>query len=249
LKLFKEIPKRLFSSPLQVVGFLTIMFALGWLTLFKEYSLFFSLKTIGAGLTIYFFDFILYRNIEGNLKRTIISLIIIGVGLIFLWTNFLWHIFSCGFAGSSPCEEYWHFKIKESEFIEITKEIKKEHPELNPPDTSFNDEKLQYYTGVLFYYPETKEIVCTQVRPVYEDSAITNLSFIGLFSFIEQPKTKHNVDSLRIKLGLSDSPPENNNYVKEINRDFDYFANKKELWKFKHRILELIRQKIEQRQK
>ena len=51
------------------------------------------------------------------------------IGLFFIWTGYLWKVFSCGIAGSYPCVETWSLPINETNLIELIKEIKREHPE------------------------------------------------------------------------------------------------------------------------
>lgn len=161
-------------------------------------------------------------------KKLFIIICILIVGLFFLWTGFLWKIFSCGFAGSYPCVETWNLRIKENKLIEIIKEVKKEHPELEPPNVSYPTfERHEYWYDFTFYYEDTKEDVYTWIRQS-SDTSFTTLAFVAIATHI---------DSL--------TPiSEINNNRKEINRDFGYFANKKEISKFKNKILILIRQKI-----
>jgi hypothetical protein len=166
-------------------------------------------------------------------KKTIIILSLIVIGLFFIWTGFLWKTFSCGFAGSYPCVETWSLNIKEKDLIELIKEIKKEHPELEPPNVSYaTSVRNSYWYNITFYYPDTKENVYTWTRP-NNDSTFTTLAFVAIATHIDSltPIKEINMDR------------------KEINRDYNYFANKREIWKFENKILDLIETKIYDRQK
>ena len=161
-------------------------------------------------------------------KKTIIISSLFVIGLFFIWTGFLWKIFSCGVAGSYPCVETWCLKINEKYLIELIKEIKKEHPELEPPNVSYpSAERNSYWYNITFYYPDTKEDVYTWTRP-NEDTSYTTLAFVAISS---------HTDSLTPANKIK-------NYNYEINRDFSYFENKREIWKFENKILELIETKI-----
>lgn len=166
-------------------------------------------------------------------KKVIIILSFSFIGLFFVWTSFLWKVFSCGVAGSYPCVETWNLQVKEKDLIEIIKEIKKEHPELEPPNVSYpSSGRDSYWYNITFYYTDTKEDVQTWTRP-NSDTLNTTLAFVGIAT---------HVDSLtpikEIKMDY-----------REINRDFGYFANKKEIWKFENKILKLIENKIQQKLK
>lgn len=185
-------------------------------------------------------------------RKTIIILLIVAVGLFFLWTGFLWRVFSCGFAGSYPCAETWSLNVPEKELIEIIKEIKKEHPEFQPPgDTALTDGRRKnwdstelvrpvdwslmppqysYWYDITFYYLDTKENVYTWTRS-NDDSSFTTFALVALATHIDSltPINEMKMDR------------------KEINRDYGYFANRKEIVKFESQIVDLIRQKIKQK--
>jgi hypothetical protein len=186
-------------------------------------------------------------------RKTIIILLLIVGGLFFIWTGFLWRVFGCGVAGSYPCVETWTLSVPENELIEIIKEIKREHPELQPPldtaltsgrsknwdstelvqpvDWSLMPPQYSYWYDITFYYPETKQNVYTWTRP-NEDTSFTTFALVA---------TAMHIDSLtpirEIKMDR-----------KEINRDYGYFANKREISKFENRIVDLIKQKIKEKQ-
>lgn len=165
-------------------------------------------------------------------KKTIIISSLIVIGLFFIWTGFLWKIFSCGVAGSYPCVETWSLKINEKDLIELIEEIKKEHPELEPPNVSYpTAERNSYWYNITFYYQDTKENVHTWTRP-NDDTTYTTLAFVGISSHTDSLTPANEIKS----------------YNYEINRDFSYFANKREIWKFENKILDLIEAKINEQQ-
>lgn len=198
------------------------------------------------------------------MKKTFLTIALISAGLFFVWTGFLWRIFGCSFAGSYPCVETWDLKVKEKDLIQIIQDIKREYPELRPPDTNWKDGRTKnwdstdlqalemynkdlspqysYWYHIEFYYQDTKEIVHTWTRPDY-DSSLTTFAFVGISSY--KIKSNPTTDSLRIKLLPENSQAVDDNIdFKAINRDFGYFANKRQVWKFETNILNLIRQKI-----
>jgi len=162
------------------------------------------------------------------MKKKILLLLLIVIGLFFLWTTYIWKIFSCGFAGSYPCVETWSFDIREKDLIKIIKEIKKEHPELEPPNVSYpTSERYSYWYDFTFYYQDTNENVYTWIRE-NSDSATTTLALVAIATHIDSFTPIKEIKMDR----------------KEINRDYGYFDNKKEISKFKNKIISLIRQKI-----
>jgi len=118
------------------------------------------------------------------------------------------------------------------------------------PEHNYQNSYTDYWLYIDFYYPDTKEIVYTWTRPDF-DSSMTTFAFVGISSYKIKPRPT--TDSLLIKLGLDSSQAvdENNenNDFKEINRDYGYFANKRQIWKFENRIVDPIRQKIEKKKK
>lgn len=167
-----------------------------------------------------------------NLKKKLILLFIV-IGLYFFWTGYLWKKFSCGIAGSYPCVETWNLPISETNLIDIIKEIKIEHPELEPPNVSYpTSNRHSYWYNITFYYPETKKNVYTWTRP-NEDTTCTTIAFEAIATHIDSLTPINEIKMDR----------------QEINRDFDYFANKKEIKKFESRILDLIKIKINEKQK
>lgn len=207
-------------------------------------------------------------------KRTACILALTAIGLFFVWTSFLWRLFSCGLAGSYTCVESWDLKATEDEVINAIIELKKDNPSLQPPNQAelvskrnvyydWESEELKekatkylldslplppmtktntksdYWLHIDFYYPDTKEIVHTWTRPDF-DSTVTTFAFIGISSI--KLETRQIIDGQPVNSN-------NDHNFKEINRDYGYFANKGQIWKFKNNILNLVKQKIEHRRK
>lgn len=149
----------------------------------------------------------------------------------FLWTKVLWKTFACNVAGSYECVQTWNFKVTETNLIKIIQEIKNEHPELKVPndvDPSF--ERYEYWCKFTFYYKDTNQDIFTWSRP-NEDSLYTTFALIAVSTHIDSltPYDKIILDR------------------KEINRDYEYFENRKEIEKFEGRIINLIEEKIKER--
>jgi len=162
-------------------------------------------------------------------KKIIIIFSIIAIGMYFLWTGYLWKFFSCSIAGSNPCAEYWTINTPESNLIKVIEALKKEHPELNPPYEPYSvSKKRDYWYDFIFYYADTNEEVQTWIRADNEFGS-TTIALVAIFPHF---------DSL--------TPINEINYGdrKEINRDYDYFENKKQISKFENKIISLIQQKI-----
>ena len=149
-----------------------------------------------------------------------ISIILIGC-FLFLWgCEELLRRKIGGFAGSYPFVESWVLDIPEDELIQIIRELKLKNPELKPPfDSVLTGERHSYWFFTKFYYPDSKEVVHTWLRPDH-DTTKTTLAFYSLTD--------------------SDSPNEH----RLINRDFWYLANKSEIRKFEKTIVEPLRVEI-----
>ena len=145
--------------------------------------------------------------------------------------------------GSYPYAESWDLKANESEVIQIITEIKQEHPELIPPgETPSTIEKDSWYF-INFYYADTKEIVHTLLSDI--NSKMSTISFTS--TAIINKKRKPIIDSLSIKLNIDTSSLAEDSIIVEsrtINRDYGYFANKREIIKFEELILDKIKEKI-----
>jgi hypothetical protein len=156
-----------------------------------------------------------------------ITLVLVSV----LWITLLWKMFSSGVAGSYPHAETWTFNVKENALLEIIREVKNEHPELNRPDTDtsvFTKDENWYH--MTFYYSDTNENVQTWVRSE-SDSSFTTLALIAVSKAIDYSKAKNGFKIER----------------KEINHDFNYFENRAQIKKFKLKIVNLIEEKIEKK--
>ncbi|HEY0029779.1 MAG TPA: hypothetical protein VGC65_03385 [Bacteroidia bacterium] len=183
------------------------------------------------------------------MKRPIFILLLIALSLFFLWTGYLWKFFSSGFAGSYPAVETWSLPVSEEKLIEIIKQIKTEHPELQPPldteqttgrtknwdstelvqpvDWSLMSPQYSYWYFITFYYSDTNENVYTWIRP-NNDTTSTTIALIALATHIDSLTPIHEIKT----------------DYKSINKDYGYFANRREISKFKDEILELIEEKI-----
>jgi hypothetical protein len=161
----------------------------------------------------------------------VISVIIVSVFYI-MWVGFLWKIPKSRFSGSYPNAETWSFKINEADLKKVIEEIKKENPELEPPNAGYpTSGQNSYWYNFIFYYDDTKENVYTWIRS-NEDSAYTTLAFVGIASHI---------DSLTVVKDFK-------MYQKDINKDFGYFSNRSQIKKFENRILKLIELKVGERE-
>lgn len=165
------------------------------------------------------------------MKKIIFILCLLVVGFFFLWTSYLWKIFSSSIAGSYTHVQTWTFKVKESELIKIINEIKKEHPELEPPNVTYpTSGRNGYWYDFLFYYSDTKQDIQTWTRPE-RDSLSTTFAFVAVFPHIDATTQLKDMKMDR----------------REINHDFDYWENRREIKKFENTIVKLIEQKINQK--
>jgi hypothetical protein len=134
-----------------------------------------------------------------------------------------------GFAGSYPFTESWELKATEAEVLSAIVELKKNYPDLQPPNQKKlyepRDSNSSYWLYIDFYYADTKEVVHTWIRPAYEDSTVTTFAFISL-SELEYPS------SYRL-----------------INRDFWYVANKYQIHKFRSTLVDRIRENLQKQEK
>jgi hypothetical protein len=151
---------------------------------------------------------------------------LVAIGSFFLWTSYLWKIFSSGYAGSYPHVETWSFNLKERDLIKIIEEIKNEHPELKEPNSSA-DERFKYWYKIGFYYRDTNEDVYTWTRS-NADSVSTTFAFVAIATHVDSSTPEKDVKMDR----------------REINNDFGYFENRKQINKFENKIVKLIEQKI-----
>lgn len=165
------------------------------------------------------------------MKKVILIVCLIAVGFFFLWTGYLWKILSSSIAGSYTHVETWTFRIKEGELIKVINEIKKEHPELEPPDATYpTAERNDYWYECTFYYRDTNQNVYTWTRPE-NDSSFTTFAFVAVAPHIDATTSLED-----IQLGR-----------REINSDFNYWENRREIKKFETTIVKLIEEKVNQK--
>ena len=118
-----------------------------------------------------------------------------------------------GLAGSYPFVESWNVAAKEGDVIKTIEELKNENPDLRPPnDTSFRN---RYWFYVDFYYADTKQTVHAWTRPGRNEFT-TDVAFISISS-----SDKNEEDKL-------------------INKDFWYWDNRREINRFKTRIVDKL---------
>ncbi len=164
------------------------------------------------------------------MKRTAMFLICSSVLAFFLWTMYLWKFFKSNHVGSYPTAKTWSIPAKEDEVIRIINELKKEHPELDPPNNATpNHRTVRYWYLEIFHYEDTDEDIEIYLRPT-QDSLYTILGFTSVMP---------HMDTL--------TPAEKLNYTsnKDINKDYGYFENKSQIKKFEEQILHPIMEKIE----
>ena len=141
------------------------------------------------------------------------GVIFISCFLFLFGTNEFFRRVLGGFAGSYPFVESWNIAAKEEDVIKAIQELKDENPSLKPQsDTSFRS-NYWYYEN--FYYSDTKQIVHTWTRPGRNEFT-TDLAFISISS-----SDKNEEDKL-------------------INKDFWYWDNRREINRFKTRIVEKL---------
>lgn len=135
-----------------------------------------------------------------------------------------------GFGGSYPFVEYWNIKASEQEIIDAIRELNKTNPCFQPQgDAKFigtrdiNSER-NYWLYINLYYPDTKEIVHTWIRPD-TDTIVTTFAFVSL-SYINSPRE-----------------------FRLINRDFWYLSNKRQINKFKSTFVDKIQEQIYKKRK
>jgi hypothetical protein len=118
-----------------------------------------------------------------------------------------------GLAGSYPFVESWNIAAKEADVIKAIEELKNENPSLRlPNDTSF---RSRYWFYVDFYYADTKQVVHTWTRPG-RNQFTTDLAFVSI------------------------SNSDKNQEDKLINRDFWFWDNRREINRFKTRIIDKL---------
>ncbi|MCK6649458.1 MAG: hypothetical protein L6Q66_07370, partial [Bacteroidia bacterium] len=102
---------------------------------------------------------------------------------------------------------------------------------IEPIDWNTITPQYSYWYYIKFHYSDTNEDVYTWIREE-DDPSFTILALDGLSTHIDSltPITGINMD------------------WKNINRDYNWYANKREISKFENRIVDLIKEKIRSRQ-
>jgi len=159
------------------------------------------------------------------MRKFVLVLIGVIITAFLIWTTYLWKFFKSSFAGSYPTSETWVIPKKQEEVIRAIIELIKEYPELEPPNKRVSSYRTyRYWYLENFHYSDTDEDVEIYLRPT-QDSSNT------LFGFTT---VKQHVDSFTQFNKLVFVPN------KDINRDYGYFENKRQIKKFKEKILKPI---------
>lgn len=156
-----------------------------------------------------------------------ILLLFILSGFLVLWASeeFFRRIIG-GLSGSYPFAQTWIIKASEKEIVEAINELNKINPNFQPPNLikliEPRDRSTQsdHWLHFNLYYTDSKEIVHAWTRP-NQDTTVTTFAFVSL--------------------SKTDDPE----YLKLINRDFWYFANKRQIQKFKSTFIDRIQMQIE----
>lgn len=166
------------------------------------------------------------------MKRNVLVIIIFIflMSVLFVWTGLITNVCNISGSGSYPNVETWSFDVEENQLIEIINEIKKEHPELKEPNSTYTDERYMYWYKITFYYSDTNEDVYTWTRP-NEDGKSTTFALVAIASHID---AKTPVKDIKLDR-------------KEINSDFGFWENKKQIKKFENTIVKLIQEKVNQK--
>lgn len=144
-----------------------------------------------------------------------------------VWTKYIWKFSKCNFVGSYECAETWELNISEDELIQVIRELKKENPELVIPNYGLPEEiRSEYWYKIVFYYSDTNEKVFTWIRST-SDRSKTIIALISIAPYINNDSILYSIKS-----------------NKEINRDYDYFENIKQIDKFENVIVGPIQNKI-----
>jgi hypothetical protein len=92
------------------------------------------------------------------------------------------------------------------------------------PEKNYDNYYHDYWLYVDLYYPDTREIVHTWTRLDF-DTTVTTFAFVSLSNI--------------------DNPTD----FRFINRDFWYIANKRQISKFKSKIVDKIQEQIDKKRK
>ncbi|MBS7256138.1 hypothetical protein [Flavobacterium branchiicola] len=156
------------------------------------------------------------------------GLYIIGIVVMLIFAVWIGRGFS---PGSYPYAEKYELEYSEGSVKQAVVNFKKHNQKFLVPKVSIHNEgswelldeaKGDYWYGFYFYYKNENQIVFIVIRSLEKN--ITELSFVSIN------------DGLNI-----------GNW-KNVNDDFDYFTNKKEMEKFENSILKGIKKELEMSQ-
>ncbi|HLU85068.1 MAG TPA: hypothetical protein VKZ45_06320 [Vicingaceae bacterium] len=164
-----------------------------------------------------------------------------------------------GFAGSYPFVEYWDIKATESEVIKAIVDLKKEKPNLQPPNQNeyFFPRKVEYDLES----PELKENAMAYLTdsipfpPMTKSNTKSDYWLFIDFYYADSKEIVHtwtrpDFDTTITTFAfVSLSNLNNRNDYRLINRDFWYLENKKQIWKFERTFVNEIKEKIEENRK
>ncbi len=165
-----------------------------------------------------------------------------------------------GFAGSYPFVEYWDLKASESEVIEAIVELKKENPELQPPNQKelFQPREVDYDWGTdemkkyLELYLKDSTL---QLPPMTKSNTKSEYWLYVNFYYPDTKEIVHtwtrpDFDTTVTTFAfVSLSRLENPTDRRLINRDFWYLANRRQISKFSSTFVDKIQEKIDKRRK
>ena len=158
-----------------------------------------------------------------------------------------------GFAGSYPFVEYWDLKATEHEVLEAIKELKQEdtllHPQYQKELVPERNSEYDWDSQEMIEY--SKRAKLDSLLPLPPKTKTNTKSGYWLYIDFYYPDTgeivhtwtRPDFDSTVTTLALVSL----NNRL--INRDYWYFANKREISKFKTTIVDRIQDKIDRRRK
>lgn len=125
------------------------------------------------------------------------------------------------FAGSYPFAETWEIAAPLDSVKNAIIKLKNSDPMLFPAQDvlQFDIDHTGYYSKVNFYYEDSQQVVKTLLRE--RKSGETTLTLV-------------------------DFEKSENGEIKQMNRDFNYFDNRKEIKKFERSIYDKIMEKLEE---
>lgn len=158
-----------------------------------------------------------------------------------------------GFGGSYPFVEYWDIKATESEILDAIKELKLENPMLHPSHQQDfvpnRNSEYDWDSPEMLEYSKKYELDSLIPLPNKTKTNTKNgyWLFIDFYYFdtgeIVHTWTRPDFDSTVTTFALVSLND------RLINRDYWYLTNKREIRKFKERIVDKIQEKINKRKK